>query len=251
MSCCVKTTMPQPNPNTLMARNTQHTTHNTQHTSGVVIRRTMPWSLHTHIHTHTPVFRPDVFWTNSCCFLYIEIAYENRNNEKAYFGPDGFGSLQETLKDAKRFDDTITYEDVWEWKGKQDFGQKQNHVVTLILSHRSLIKNTNAIYFSALSLEQVISNIKGGCGELNHVFGPKTQTLYLLLTFLPNLHKWSPCNLKIFLMLFKVWGSVWNWCEGFPNQCTCLLWAGERCRGRPGGVSNGWWCCYYFQPRGN
>jgi len=32
--------------------------------------------------------------------------------EKVYFGPDGFGSLKEVLKDAKKQDDTITYEDV-------------------------------------------------------------------------------------------------------------------------------------------
>jgi len=44
--------------------------------------------------------------------------------EKVYFGPDGFGSLNEVLKDAKKIDDTITYEDVKEWKSKQEFGQK-------------------------------------------------------------------------------------------------------------------------------
>ena len=41
-----------------------------------------------------------------------------------YFGPDGFESLHETLKNAKRFDDTIQYEDVRDWKSKQTFGQK-------------------------------------------------------------------------------------------------------------------------------
>jgi len=44
--------------------------------------------------------------------------------EKVYFGPDGFGSLKEILKDVKKLDDTITYEDVREWKSKQYFGQK-------------------------------------------------------------------------------------------------------------------------------
>ena len=44
--------------------------------------------------------------------------------EKVYFGPDGFGSLNEVLKDAKKIDDTITYEDVKAWKSKQEFGQK-------------------------------------------------------------------------------------------------------------------------------
>ena len=45
--------------------------------------------------------------------------------EKVYYGPDGFGSIKEILKDAKKFDDTITYEDVREWKSKQDVFQKQ------------------------------------------------------------------------------------------------------------------------------
>ena len=44
--------------------------------------------------------------------------------ETVYFGQDGFGSLKEVLKDAKAKDDTITYEDVREWKSKQSFGQK-------------------------------------------------------------------------------------------------------------------------------
>ena len=39
--------------------------------------------------------------------------------EKVYFGPDGFGSLNEILQDAKNLDDTITYEDGKEWKWKQ------------------------------------------------------------------------------------------------------------------------------------
>ena len=32
--------------------------------------------------------------------------------EKVYFGPGGFGLLQKTLQDAKKLNDTITYEDV-------------------------------------------------------------------------------------------------------------------------------------------
>ena len=44
--------------------------------------------------------------------------------EKVYFGPDGFGSLKEVLKDAKKLDDIITCDDVKEWKSKQTFGQK-------------------------------------------------------------------------------------------------------------------------------
>ena len=44
--------------------------------------------------------------------------------ETVYFGPDGFGSLKQITKDAKTKDDTITYEDVREWKSKQSFGQR-------------------------------------------------------------------------------------------------------------------------------
>jgi hypothetical protein len=44
--------------------------------------------------------------------------------ETVYFGPDGFGSLKQITKDAQTKDDTITYEDVREWKSKQSFGQK-------------------------------------------------------------------------------------------------------------------------------
>ena len=44
--------------------------------------------------------------------------------EKVYFDPAGYGSIAETLKDAKKYDKSITYEDVKKWKAKQDFGQK-------------------------------------------------------------------------------------------------------------------------------
>ena len=44
--------------------------------------------------------------------------------ETVYFGPDGFGSLKQITKDAQAKDDTITYDDVKEWKSKQSFGQK-------------------------------------------------------------------------------------------------------------------------------
>ena len=36
--------------------------------------------------------------------------------EKVYFDPAGFGSIAETLKDAKKYDKTITYEDDKKWK---------------------------------------------------------------------------------------------------------------------------------------
>ena len=37
---------------------------------------------------------------------------------KVYFNPAGYGSINETLKDAKKYDSTITYEEVKKWKDK-------------------------------------------------------------------------------------------------------------------------------------
>lgn len=45
--------------------------------------------------------------------------------EKVYYDPAGFGSIAETLKDARKYDKTITYEDVRKWKASQAFGQKR------------------------------------------------------------------------------------------------------------------------------
>jgi len=44
--------------------------------------------------------------------------------ETVYFRPDGFGSLEQVTRDAQLKDETVTYEDVREWKSKQSFGQK-------------------------------------------------------------------------------------------------------------------------------
>ena len=44
--------------------------------------------------------------------------------EKIYYDPAGYGSVNETLKDAKKYDKSITYEDVKKWKASQTFGQK-------------------------------------------------------------------------------------------------------------------------------
>ena len=37
---------------------------------------------------------------------------------KVFFDPAGYGSINETLKDAKKYDSSITYEDVKKWKDK-------------------------------------------------------------------------------------------------------------------------------------
>ena len=44
--------------------------------------------------------------------------------ETVCFRPDGFGSLKQVTKDAQLKHETVTYEDVREWKSKQTFGQK-------------------------------------------------------------------------------------------------------------------------------
>ena len=54
----------------------------------------------------------------------IEIEFRKDVSPGGYFGSDGFGSLEQITKDAQAKDDTITYEDVREWKSKQSFGQK-------------------------------------------------------------------------------------------------------------------------------
>ena len=37
----------------------------------------------------------------------------------------GFGSLRNTLKEVRKYDSTITYDDVKQWKNKQVLGQKR------------------------------------------------------------------------------------------------------------------------------
>ena len=44
--------------------------------------------------------------------------------EKVYYDPAGFGSIKETLKDVKKYDPSVTADDIKKWKAKQDFGQK-------------------------------------------------------------------------------------------------------------------------------
>jgi len=44
---------------------------------------------------------------------------------KVYYDPAGFGSIKNTLKDARKHDQTITEEDVKKWFKKQDFGQRK------------------------------------------------------------------------------------------------------------------------------
>ena len=45
--------------------------------------------------------------------------------EKIYYDLAGYGSIQNTLKEARKYDNTITYDDVKNWKAKQPFGQKR------------------------------------------------------------------------------------------------------------------------------
>ena len=45
--------------------------------------------------------------------------------EKIYYDLAGYGSIQNTLKEARKYDNTITYDDVKQWKDKQVLGQKR------------------------------------------------------------------------------------------------------------------------------
>ena len=45
--------------------------------------------------------------------------------EKIYYDLAGYGSIQNTLKEARKYDNTITYDDVRNWKAKQPLGQKR------------------------------------------------------------------------------------------------------------------------------
>lgn len=45
--------------------------------------------------------------------------------DKVYHDLSGFGSIKSTLKDAQKYDDSITYQDVKNWKDKQVFNQKR------------------------------------------------------------------------------------------------------------------------------
>ena len=46
--------------------------------------------------------------------------------EKAYFDPAGFGSLKQTLDDAKKYNSDVTLDDVKKWKEK-NLLNKQKH----------------------------------------------------------------------------------------------------------------------------
>ena len=45
--------------------------------------------------------------------------------KKEYYDLVGFGSLRNTLKEARKYDNTITYDDVKQWKNKQTLGQQR------------------------------------------------------------------------------------------------------------------------------
>lgn len=67
--------------------------------------------------------------------------------EQVYFGPDGFGSMQETLRDTKNFYDAIIYEDVRGWTSTKDFGQEpKQRVLRIAVLRKSCRKNINVIH---------------------------------------------------------------------------------------------------------
>ena len=44
---------------------------------------------------------------------------------RVYYAPEGFGSITETLKAAQKYDPTISYKDVREWKANQEENQRK------------------------------------------------------------------------------------------------------------------------------
>jgi len=46
--------------------------------------------------------------------------------EKIYYDPAGYGSVNATLKDAKKYDKSITYEDVKNGKPHKHLDRRQN-----------------------------------------------------------------------------------------------------------------------------
>ena len=61
-------------------------------------------------------------------YIYIYLVYKQwtiqSKSWKIYYDPAGYGSINETLKDAEKYDKSITYDDVKKWKASQAFGQK-------------------------------------------------------------------------------------------------------------------------------
>ena len=53
--------------------------------------------------------------------------------ETVYFRPDGFGSLKQVTKDAQLQDETVTYEDVREWKSKKPLVKNRNRMKIIVL----------------------------------------------------------------------------------------------------------------------
>jgi hypothetical protein len=44
---------------------------------------------------------------------------------RVYYAPEGFGSITETLRSAQKYDPTISYQDVREWKANQEANQRK------------------------------------------------------------------------------------------------------------------------------
>ena len=44
---------------------------------------------------------------------------------RVYYAPEGFGSITETVKAAQKYDPTISYKDVREWKANQEENQRK------------------------------------------------------------------------------------------------------------------------------
>ena len=52
---------------------------------------------------------------------------------EVYYDPSGYGSIKDTLKDVKRYDNIITYEDIKQWKSKNTEQKTLNSEVKTVL----------------------------------------------------------------------------------------------------------------------
>ena len=97
--------------------------------------------------------------------------------ETVYFRPDGFGSLKQVTRDAQLKDETVTYEDVREWKSKQTFGQKLKPYGNNSFIAQEPYQEYQCELFSCLNQKKVSYNIKGVHGGVIIGYGAETPML--------------------------------------------------------------------------
>ena len=64
--------------------------------------------------------------------------------KKIYYDPAGFGTVQETYKDVKKLDSSITVKDVRDWF-ERNVERKNNFVDLTVISAKALVMSTRLI----------------------------------------------------------------------------------------------------------